>query len=113
AGLEPDNRVFTGFGSSYAAFSPDGALLVVGNHNGDVILFDFAKSIQAGTLLGLTGGVIGVAFSSDGTRVVGVDDELHLQVWDTTTHTAVRSVALTKIPNEFAVAPGAAGSLWV
>jgi hypothetical protein len=113
AGLEPDNRIFTGLGSSYAAFSPDGAQLVVGNHNGDVILFDFAKSIQAGTLLGLTGGVIGVAFSSDGTRVVAVDNELHLQVWDTATQASVRAVPLAKIPGDFAVAPGAAGSLWV
>lgn len=110
--LDPDGRIFTGFGSSYAAFSPSGAVLAVGTHNGDVILYDFVQSTQLAMLTGLTGGVTALGFSSDGTKIVATDDEMHLQAWDTTTHAPVRTVTLTKLSGNMAVAPGSSG-LWV
>jgi WD40 repeat protein len=112
-GLEADGRVFAGFGSSYAAFAPGGALLAVGTHNGEVLLYDFAQSTQTGTLRGLTGGVTALGFSADGARIVAMDNELHLQVWNVASQAAGRAVALTKQPSNFAIAPGAADSLWV
>jgi WD40 repeat protein/predicted Ser/Thr protein kinase len=106
------------------AFSPDGRLLVSGNADKTVKVWEALMGLLALTLKGHTSEVGSVAFSPDGKRIASGSDDKTVKVWDALTgqrtltlkgHTgAVRSVCFS--PDEKWVASGSSDGtarLWV
>ena len=63
-------------------FSPDGARLVSGSHDGTLRLWDAASGAPLATLTGHKGLVSSVGFSPDGARLVSGGDDRTVRLWD-------------------------------
>ncbi len=76
---------FTGAGSGTAAFSPDGRLVAMPDHN-TVVVRDANAGDRAGRVLqGHSAAVRSAAFSPDGRRIVTASDDRTARVWDVQT----------------------------
>ena len=69
--------------SSYAVFSPDGQTVLTTGPN--AYLWDIATGQLVTTLEGHTRGIMGVAFSPDGTSIATSSSDNTVRLWDTTT----------------------------
>jgi WD40 repeat protein len=63
------------------AFSPDGAYVATGSHDGTAKVWDARTGQEQFTLAGHTGTVVGVAFSPDGRRLLTVGGD-GARIWD-------------------------------
>ena len=67
-------------------FSPDGRLLVLGDHVSPVVrLWDMTTGTERATLRGPAGVIVGVAISPDGTLLAAADYQGSVTFWDMTT----------------------------
>ncbi len=107
-----------------AAFSPDGATLATGHFGNAVRLWNVADGALVRTLNdgGFSGDMFGVAYTSDGSRIVGASSDGFVRVWDAkgnllrtmgTSGQSRSSVAISP-DNQFALAGGSNGlvQLW-
>ena len=75
--------------------SPDGAQIATGegySRSGRVKLWDVATGKKIATLSGHTRGVLSVAFSPDGTKIVSGSRDNTIKVWDVSNHTAITTL---------------------
>jgi WD40 repeat protein len=68
--------------TSAVAFSPDGSLLVTGNVDGTLVVWDYATERQIATLEGHSKGVWSVLFTSDGMTIASTTLIGEVIVWD-------------------------------
>jgi WD40 repeat protein len=66
------------------AFSPDEGLLAAGSQDDTVRLWDLATGRELATYPGHEGGVVAVAFTPDGKRVVSLSGQRVVKTWDAT-----------------------------
>ena len=91
----PENKLWVSYRS--VAFSPDGAILATGVRRGTVHssllhtlrLWDVDTGQHLYTLTGYTGLIEGVAFSPDGTTLVGEAAEIKIHLWDVSTRVRI------------------------
>ena len=76
---------FTGAGSGTAAFSPDGRLVAMPDHNTVVVRDANAGDREGRVLQGHSAAVRSAAFSPDGRRIVTASDDRTARVWDVQT----------------------------
>jgi WD40 repeat protein len=67
------------------AYSPDGATLASGGHDGAVKLWDVATGQERTSLQGHQGWVVAVAFSPDGTTLASAGTDRMVKLWDVRT----------------------------
>ncbi|KAJ7927925.1 WD40 repeat-like protein [Mycena leptocephala] len=67
------------------AFSPDGARVVSGSHDGTVRIWNATTSAELRRIQGHTDSVTSVAFSPDGAHVVSGSHDMTVRIWDATT----------------------------
>jgi WD40 repeat protein len=98
--VSPDGRtLYVGFGVWHDDATPNPA-------DGKILLVDSATGKQVGELSGLTGSIISLALSSDGTKLVGGGLDGLMHVWDTATREKVHSTpGFGKIVRGVAAAP--------
>jgi WD40 repeat protein len=66
-----------------AAFSPDGRMAALGAFTGTVYVVDTVSGAELGKFEGHRGGVYGLNFAADGTRLASGGDDGTVLVWDT------------------------------
>ena len=62
----------------------NGSQLAVGRADGSIRVWDVAAGVGLLTLRGHKGGVAGLAFTADGTKLVSVGEDSAARVWDAT-----------------------------
>ncbi|KAJ7829624.1 quinon protein alcohol dehydrogenase-like superfamily [Mycena leptocephala] len=67
------------------AFSPDGARVVSGSHDGTVRIWNATTSAELRRIQGHTDSVTSVAFSPDGAHIVSGSHDMTVRIWDATT----------------------------
>jgi WD40 repeat protein len=69
------DRVLPSTGTTFVAFSPDGALFVMGSFSGELTLYNTATWTIRQSLTGLSNDIFGVGFSPDSKGVVAGDGD--------------------------------------
>lgn len=81
-----------------AAFAPDGRLLVSGDEDGWVIVWDFARRERLAAFKAHTAWVNSIAFSPDGTQVVSAGDDKTIALWNVSSRRLVTRIGLHTSP---------------
>ncbi len=106
----PSGRVITGAGLGYAAVSKDGTRLLVGG-TAELDLFDLQTAARVRQYF-VSSSVVGVGFSPDGSKVIGVDNDSvyggTIYLFDTASGQLLDSRPLSVDPSLLAVAPAPA-----
>jgi WD40 repeat protein len=109
-----EGHVFSKSGRGIVAFSPDGAQLAIG-WDGEIDLYTVASWSLSRTLT-VANTIVDLTFTSDGQQIVSADTDG--TVGNVYSHSALaggstspgHTLALTQLPNQIAVGPGAAGA---
>jgi WD40 repeat protein len=110
----PEGHVLSTNGQGYMAFSPDGKLLALGSGAGQITIHSTANWAVMGSPTGLTGHILGIGFSADGTQLVAADKDGFLAVFTVGAPAASRKITLPSGAYALAVAPVKAGAAqWV
>ncbi|MFI0813772.1 WD40 repeat domain-containing serine/threonine protein kinase [Streptomyces echinatus] len=84
-------------GGDELEFSLDGTTVASSDHNARIELWDVATREKTATLAGHTGEILAMRFSPDGSLLTTAADEIGdntIRVWDLSTHTERRTLAL-------------------
>lgn len=80
------------------AFSPDGALLALGNGKGEIVFFNVASGAETRRFKAHSQEIISLAFSPDGRRLLSGSSDETVKIWDTESTDLVRELCRFERP---------------